>query len=336
MKIMNDTAASLGTASEIKFREVPTENILGNPRGNPRKNIRQRDIDRLCESIIACGGILVPLVVFQGPTNDTYYLLDGERRLIAAKKLGLKKVPVNILPRPLPDDKNLETMFTIHMARIPWNTMARAMALNEYLKLRPELEKNARLLRQITGMSPYEIKNALLVRMFPEAVQLRAVYPEKSGGLQPSYLIELAKVINKAEDLELLDKNLRHKVIETFLRKIESKVIYDPYQLKDLQTILGNTPKKEAKEVFQNLVDNPNYRIDSIVLSYADKIKGLRSFHARATERSIGDALIQTKTQWNTLLVSLAVLKGVKLSQGDLDEIKKLFRQTRSALKAIL
>jgi ParB/RepB/Spo0J family partition protein len=333
---MNETIASLGTASEIQFQEVPTESILANPRGNPRKNIKQRDIDKLCESIIACGGILVPLVVFQGPREGTYYLLDGERRLIAARKLGLKKVPVNILPRVLPDDKNLETMFTIHMARVPWNTMARAMALNEYLALKPAIEKDRKLLRQITGMSPYEINNALLVRMFPKEVQLKAVYPEKPGGLEPSYLIELAKFVNKAEDLGLSDENLRPKVIDSFLKKIERKIIRDPYQLKDLQNILGNTSKKEAQNAFHKLVDDPTYGIDSLILSYAGKIKGLRSFHAHATERSIGDALTQTKTQWNALLMSLMALKGIKLPEEDLKEIKKLMRQTRSAVKSIL
>jgi ParB/RepB/Spo0J family partition protein len=315
---------------------VPTDSILTNPRGNPRKNIKQRDIDKLCESIIACGGILVPLIVFKGPREGTYYLLDGERRLIAAIKLGLKEVPVNILPRVLPDDKNLETMFTIHMARIPWNAMARAMALNEYLKLKPELEKDKRLLRQITGMKHYEINNALLVRMFSEEIQLRAVFPEKPGGLEPSYLIELAKVIHKAEDLGLSDKKLRPSIIESFLRKIEKKVIPDPYQLKDLQNILGNTSKREAKEVFRKLVEDPNYGILPLVLLYADKIKGLRSLHIPATVSSIEDALTLTKTQWNALLTSLAALKSIKLPQEDLNEIKKLLKQTQSAVKTIL
>jgi len=328
--------SSQGTASEIQFKTVPTDSILPNPRGNPRRNIKQRDIDKLCESIIACGGILVPLVVFKGPEENMYYLLDGERRLIAAKKLGLKEVPVNILPRFLPDDKNLETMFTIHMARVPWNTMARAMSLNEYLELKPELEKNKRLLRQITGMSSYEINNALLIRMFSKDVQLKAVFSERPGGLEPSYLIELAKVIQKAEDLSLSEKKARPKVIESFLSKIERKVIPDPYQLKDLQNILGNTSKREAREIFRKLVEDPNYGISFLVSSYTGKIRGLRSLHIPASESSIEDALTLTKRQWNALLTSLVALKGVKLPQEEINEIDKLLKQTRSAVKAIL
>jgi len=246
---MNDTIAHTGTASEIQFKKVPTNSILPNPEGNPRKNIRQRDIDKLCESIIACNGILVPLVVFPGPKKDTYYLLDGERRLIAAKKLGLEEVPVNILPRAMATEENLATMFTIHMARDSWNTMARAMALNKFLELRPDLEKDRKQLRQITGMKGYEINNALLIRMFPRKVQLRAVFSERPDGIQPSYLIELARVIQKAEELGLSNKKERPRVIEAFLAKI-GKVISDPYQLKDLRKVMDNISKKKAKEAY--------------------------------------------------------------------------------------
>jgi ParB/RepB/Spo0J family partition protein len=331
---MNDAIVSLGTASVVKFKNVPIESILPNPRGNPRKNIRQRDIDRLCESITACGGILVPLVVFNGPTEDTYFLLDGERRLIAAKKLGLNKVPVNILPRALADDENLATMFTIHMARVPWNTMARAMALNEYLEMKPELERDRKLLRQMTGMSSYEINNAILIRMFSKETQLRAVYPEKPNGLDPSYLIELARAIQKAEELKFSEEKGRSRIIESFLNKI-GRVIYDPYQFKDLRKILDTTTKTEAREIFQKLVKDPDYGIDTLVIKYADKIQGLRSLHVRVTEKTIGDALKLTSMQWNRLLISLKSLKGISLPPNGFKEIQKLMGETLEIVKSL-
>lgn len=325
--MVNDTISQLGTASTIKFRTVPTKNILPNPRGNPRLNIKQRDIDKLCESIIACGGILVPLVVFRGPTDETYYLLDGERRLIAAKKVGLERVPVNIVPKALADDENLATMFTIHMARVPWNTMARAIALNEYLKMKPELEDDRKLLRQLTGMSSYEINNALLIRMFPRELQLRAVYPEKSDGLHPSYLIELARVIQTAEELKFSEEKKRPHVINSFLNKI-GRVITDPYQLKDLRNILNKTSRAEGREIFRKLVEESEYSIDDLVLKYASTIQGLRSIHVRVTERTVGDALSATKAHWNRLLILLKALEGVKLPRSAIHDIGILMEET--------
>jgi ParB/RepB/Spo0J family partition protein len=333
---MNNTVASLKTAGEIQFDRIPTDSILTNPRGNPRKNIKQRDIDRLCESIITCGGILVPLVVFKSPEKGKYYLLDGERRLLAARKLGLERVPVNILPITLTDDQNLATMFTIHMERVPWNAMARAMALNEYLELKPELENDKRQLRRTTGMKSNEIDNALLVRMFPKEVQLRAVFPDRSGGFEPSYLIELAKVILKAEELGFSDVTTRPMVIEKIVPKIGSKLINDPYQLKDFGCVLGGVQKKEAKSLFQKLVEDPNFGLKTLLPQYVDRIKGLRSLHFRAAKSSISDTLISMTTQWKSLLVSLEALKEEEISKENLTEIKRLFGRTRSAVRALI
>ncbi|MCJ7561185.1 ParB N-terminal domain-containing protein [Candidatus Bathyarchaeota archaeon] len=332
---MNETVSPPKTAGKVEFDTVPTESILANQRGNPRKNIRQRDIDKLCESIMTCGGILVPLIVFQSPEVGKYFLLDGERRLIAAKKLGLERVPVNILPITLSDDQNLATMFTIHMERVPWNTMARAIALNEYLELKPGLENDKRQLRRTTGMSPNEINNALLIRMFPKQVQLRAVFPERPGGFEPSYLIELAKVILKAEDLGFSKISQRPKTIEKIVAKIGSKLINDPYQLKDFGCILSGVQKKEAKSLFQKLIEDPNFGLKSVLPMYADKIQSLRSLHFRAAKSSIPDTIISITAQWKSLLVSLQALKEEEIPRENLAEIKKLLGRTRSVVKTL-
>ncbi len=58
---------------------------------NPRKNFEPYELERLAESINA-SGIIQPLLVRVG-ANGKYELIAGERRLRAAKLLGLKKVP---------------------------------------------------------------------------------------------------------------------------------------------------------------------------------------------------------------------------------------------------
>lgn len=318
----------------VIFKRVPPESILPNPEGNPRKNLKQKDIDKLCDSIIASDGILVPLVVFPAHEKNTYFLLDGERRLIAARKLGLKEVPVNILPKELASAENLATMFTIHMARVPWNTMARAMALNQFLKLKPDLEKDKKRLRHITGMSAYEINNAMLIRMFPNELQLRAVYSDRPNGLEPSYLIELAKVIKKAEEMGISKIEDRQKVVRYLVSKI-GKVVRDPYQIKDLGNILGNISKEEAKNIFETLVKNPEQSISQYILEYQNKVSNLRSIHVPKHECSTEDALTTAKIQWQGLLISLATLREARLSKSELEELSKLLDQTQMAVKKL-
>jgi ParB/RepB/Spo0J family partition protein len=326
---------TVDTATEIRFKQVSPYKIFTNPVGNPRKNIKQRDIDKLCESIIACNGILVPLVVFEGPTPGEYYLLDGERRLIAAKKVGLSKVPVNVIPKKLADDVNLATMFTIHMARVPWNTMARAMALNQYLGLRPDMEKNRSELRRITGMSYNEINNAITIRMFSNDIQLKAVYPEKQGGIDPSYLIELAKLINSAEKKGFSDNKERQKVIDSILQKFGT-LITDPYQLKDAQTLLNNLPPDEAKNIFTSLVTEPNYALRPVLESYSNKVSArFRSLHIKSVACSLDESVEMIVSQWASLISSIDALNKTNLTSAQLNKLKELITQTERSMQRL-
>ncbi len=65
------------------------EEILRNP-NQPRKVFNDAKLDELAESIRDFG-VLQPLTVRR--KDDVYQLIAGERRLIAAKKAGLEKVP---------------------------------------------------------------------------------------------------------------------------------------------------------------------------------------------------------------------------------------------------
>lgn len=74
---------------EKKLANIKVEDIALNP-NQPRKSFDEYELHKLSESIKQ-NGIIQPLSVRL--TNDGYVLIAGERRLRAAKKAGLKKVP---------------------------------------------------------------------------------------------------------------------------------------------------------------------------------------------------------------------------------------------------
>lgn len=76
-----------------RLDKVLTESIELNPL-NPRKKIDEDKLRELAQSIEEVG-FLQPLVITEGSRPDKYLLLAGERRLRAAKMLGLTRVPVN-------------------------------------------------------------------------------------------------------------------------------------------------------------------------------------------------------------------------------------------------
>ncbi len=73
---------------------VSVDMILKNP-NQPRKIFEEGALFELAESIRACG-IIQPLTV-RKLNDNTYELIAGERRLKAAKLIGLKEVPVIVM-----------------------------------------------------------------------------------------------------------------------------------------------------------------------------------------------------------------------------------------------
>ncbi|MBZ4671376.1 MAG: ParB family transcriptional regulator, chromosome partitioning protein [Clostridiales bacterium] len=72
-----------------KVVQLPVEKIVPNPH-QPRKNFDDAELHMLAESIKQ-NGILQPLSVRK--VDDGYELISGERRLRAAKLIGLENVP---------------------------------------------------------------------------------------------------------------------------------------------------------------------------------------------------------------------------------------------------
>ncbi len=77
-----------------KVITVGVDAVLRNP-NQPRKIFEEAPLLELAESIRSCG-IIQPLTV-RKLNDNTYELIAGERRLKAAKLIGLKEVPVLVM-----------------------------------------------------------------------------------------------------------------------------------------------------------------------------------------------------------------------------------------------
>ena len=83
--------ASAGVLPESALRDVPVESIEPNPH-QPRAHFDEATLAELVASIKEIG-VLQPLLV-RRKDDKTYQLIAGERRWRAARKAGLKVVPV--------------------------------------------------------------------------------------------------------------------------------------------------------------------------------------------------------------------------------------------------
>ncbi len=97
------TVSAVSTAqnqSQSLFRYIAPELILPNPK-QPRRSIETEALATLKESIRE-RGILQPLLVMRGEQGQ-YILVAGQRRLAAARSLGLVRIPVMMLNEERPD-----------------------------------------------------------------------------------------------------------------------------------------------------------------------------------------------------------------------------------------
>lgn len=160
--------------AEEKVFQIETEKIKPNP-FQPRHLFPENSLRELADSIREFG-ILQPLIVTrmeketEKGTEVEYQLVAGERRLMAAKIVGLITVPV-IIRRPLEDQKKLELALIENIQREDLGIISRARAferlINEFGLTQQELANRLGKSREVVANTlrllqlPLEIQKAL-------------------------------------------------------------------------------------------------------------------------------------------------------------------------------
>jgi ParB family chromosome partitioning protein len=109
--------------------QIPIDAIVRNPR-QPRQNLREAELDDLAASIRE-HGIIQPLIVSPAGSG-TYTLIAGERRWQAARRAGLKAVPVVV--RVASDQQLLELALIENVQRADLNAIEEAEAFQHLAK----------------------------------------------------------------------------------------------------------------------------------------------------------------------------------------------------------
>ncbi len=137
-------------------------------------------------------GIIEPLIV-RSTGEDTYVLIAGERRLTAARSVGLPEVPVIV--RDLDDAKGYELALIDNLHRQDLSVLDEAQA---YRRLIKEFGYTQRSLAKLVGHSQPHISRRLSLLDLPEKVRADL----DTGGITLPDAVELAKLAKMPERLE--------------------------------------------------------------------------------------------------------------------------------------
>jgi ParB family transcriptional regulator, chromosome partitioning protein len=158
---------------EAPTNEIDIDRIVPNP-SQPRLKFDEARLEELAASIRE-NGILQPILV--RPFENGFQLIAGERRLTAAQRAGLLKVPAVI--REVPDDRLLELALVENIQREPLNPIEEAQAYQSLIEATQETQE------QISGRLGKDrstIANSLRLLKLPSAVKLLIAEGQLSPG----------------------------------------------------------------------------------------------------------------------------------------------------------
>ncbi|MFO7934660.1 MAG: ParB/RepB/Spo0J family partition protein, partial [Bacteroidales bacterium] len=189
--------------------EIPIRNISTNP-FQPRTSIDEEALNELVQSVEE-HGIIQPITVRKAD-DSTYQLITGERRLKAARKAGLKRIPAYV--REAGDDRMLELALVENIQREDLDAIEVAIS---YQRLIEEFTLTQEGLGDRVGKKRATVTNYLRLLNLPPEVQT-AIREKK---ITMGHARALLGVEDKDLQLEIFGKIISQ---DLSVRKVESLV----------------------------------------------------------------------------------------------------------------
>lgn len=195
------------------FTEAFIEQIYPNPH-QPRMFI---DVTELVDSIREYG-IIQPLIVTQSTKPNKYILISGERRLEAARQVGLSKVPVFV--RDATERQLLELAIIENINRNNLTPLEQANALE---RMNEEFSMSQEELSAHVGKSRVAVSNSIRLTRLPGKV-LRALDARRISERHAQALLSLPTMeLQIAVLQQIIDADLSIRQTEALVRKCQNE-----------------------------------------------------------------------------------------------------------------
>lgn len=210
-------------------------------KGQPRKNFNEDALEELADSIKQFG-LIQPLVVQK---RDGYYeIIAGERRWRAAKKAGLKEVPVII--RDYTDEEMMEIALIENLQREDLNPIEEAQAykrlINDYKLKQDEIAEKV-------SKSRVAITNSMRLLKLSEKVQDMIVDEMISSGHGRALLALNDKKMQEELANRIFDEKLSVRETEQIV-----KALNNPKEKKQKEEYSDNFVYEKIENEFKEII----------------------------------------------------------------------------------
>ena len=240
------TDSTLKEAEEGQVKIVNITKIEPN-REQPRRNFDEEALEELAESIRQFG-LLQPILVHD---KKTYYeIVAGERRWRAAKKAGLKEIPVII--KELTEQEIVEISLIENIQRENLNPIEEAQA---YKRLLTEFNLKQEEVAERVSKSRTAVTNSMRLLKLSDSVQQMVIDNMITTGHaralitieDPEQQYEVAK--------RIFDEKLNVRDVEKLVKNLNKPV-------KEKKAV---TADKSLEDVYQNIEENLKQKLSTKV-----------------------------------------------------------------------
>ncbi|HKZ54017.1 MAG TPA: ParB/RepB/Spo0J family partition protein [Anaerolineales bacterium] len=151
-------------AASRSVSQIPVSKVQGNPR-QPRLRMDREELKGLAESIQQ-HGVLQPILVTATTDSEGYRLIAGDRRLQAARLVGLESVPAIVLA--VDERGSLELALIENLQRVDLNPLE---AAEGYRQLSEDFGMTHEEIAARVNKSRSAISNALRLLNLPPAIR---------------------------------------------------------------------------------------------------------------------------------------------------------------------
>jgi len=299
----------------FSLKKIDISKIEPNP-NNPRGPLIRDNDDQFnyLKRSIKEFGLIVPLVVqeLKGAKKE-YRLVDGERRYLALKELGIKDTPAHVILDEIDKDEVKNIMFHIHTNRVQWGAYQQCKALEPlYKKLRVDFKEDekeiAKELLKFTGANKRTINDRLNFLRWPENIK-EMIYNKKPDLYWTIVEIEEG-IIKPAEKNfpEYFKKVPKDEVREYLLKKYLEGTVHAAIEARKVKFIVKTT--KEDKEQHEYALNILKKLVHEVNYTFED---AQEEFLAKFPE---ADKMVKTsyKKFRNQLLKVIKILKDYDIS----------------------
>lgn len=198
---------------ETSNLQVEVDRIASNP-SQPRRSFDEAKIDELAASV-RDQGIIQPLVVRR--VGEGYELIAGERRLRAARKAGLREVPVIV--REASNSETLQLALLENLQREDLNSIEEATA---YQRLQEEFELSQEEIAQKVGKSRPAVANCMRLLLLPKEVQQEVTRGKLPAGQARALLGLENETLVLAAARDVIAKGLSTRETERLVARLKS------------------------------------------------------------------------------------------------------------------